>query len=192
MDYVQLPNLLLRVQAKNEGELTMSLETWGCFILLIAAFITDIRTMKIPNMITVTGMVFGIIYHIFTNGWTGFVFAVTGAAVGFGIMTILYVVRAVGGGDVKLFGGIGAWVGVPLTLSMLMYSILAAGLIGVIILICRREVMMRLGGILRSILGAIMLRSISPVQSITAKDKPLTFPFMLAVLPGAIIAVYYF
>lgn len=170
----------------------MQLEIWGCFILLAAAFVTDIRTMKIPNMITITGTLLGAAYHVITNGGTGFLFAVKGAVVGFGIMVVLYVARAVGGGDVKLFAAIGAWVGIPLTLSMLLYSILAAGCIGILILICRKEVVMRLGSVLRSVLGIIMLRSIRPVQVIAAKDKPLTFPFMLAVLPGAIMAVYYY
>ncbi|WP_055109120.1 A24 family peptidase [Paenibacillus ihumii] len=170
----------------------MPVEIWGCFILLAAAFITDVRTMKIPNAITISGTVFGIIYHGIASGAAGLIFAVKGAAVGFGVMAALYAVRAVGGGDVKLFAGIGAWVGVPLTLSVLMYSILAAGCIGVLILIFRREAVRRLGGILRSVLGVILLRSISPIQSLAAQDKPLTFPFMLAVLPGAILAVYYF
>ncbi|WP_110933729.1 A24 family peptidase [Paenibacillus bouchesdurhonensis] len=170
----------------------MYLEIWGCFILLAAAFVTDIRTMKIPNTITITGTLLGTAYHVITNGGQGFVFSAKGAAVGFGIMAILYVVRAVGGGDVKLFAAIGAWVGVPLTLSMLLYSIVAAGCIGILILICRREVVMRLGAVLRSVIGIIVLRSASPVQALTAKDKPLTFPFMLAVLPGSIMAVYYF
>ncbi|MUG44034.1 prepilin peptidase [Paenibacillus woosongensis] len=168
------------------------IEIWGCFLLLAAAFITDIRTMKIPNVITITGTVLGIAYHGISGGSAGFIFAIKGAAVGFGVVAILYAVRAVGGGDVKLFAGIGAWVGVPLTLSVLMYSILAAGCIGILILICRREAVRRLGGILRSILGVIMLRSISPIRSFTVQNKPLTFPFMLAVLPGAIMAVYYF
>ncbi|AZK48312.1 A24 family peptidase [Paenibacillus lentus] len=169
----------------------MHLEIWGCFILLAVAFVTDILTMKIPNIITITGTLLGTAYHVITNGGTGFLFAVKGAVVGFGIMAIMYVARAVGGGDVKLFAAIGAWVGVPLTLSILLYSILAAGCIGILILICRREMMVRLGGVLRSVLGLIVLRSISPIQALTAKDKPLTFPFMLAVLPGAIMAVYY-
>ncbi|MNJ45617.1 Type IV leader peptidase family protein [compost metagenome] len=170
----------------------MPLEIWGCFILLIAAFITDIRTMKIPNVITVTGLAAGIVFHTITNGGSGFLFAVKGAAVGFGLMIILYVVRAVGGGDVKLFAGIGAWVGVSLTLFMLMYSILTAGCIGILILICRREMLARLGGMLRRILGIAMLRKTHSGQSFAAMDEPLTFPFMLAVLPGAILAVYYF
>ncbi|GAA0133393.1 prepilin peptidase [Paenibacillus sp. YSY-4.3] len=170
----------------------MLVEMWGCFLLLAAAFITDIRTMKIPNVITIAGTVLGIAYHGIFGGASGFGFAIKGAAVGFGVMAILYAVRAVGGGDVKLFAGIGAWVGVPLTLSVLMYSLLVAGCIGILILICRREAMRRIGGILRSVMGVIMLRSIRPIQSIATNDKPLTFPFMLAVLPGAIMAVYYF
>lgn len=168
------------------------MEIWGCFLLLAAAFITDIRTMKIPNAITVSGTLFGIAYHGITGGPSGLGFALKGAAVGFGLMAILYAVRAVGGGDVKLFAAIGAWVGLPLTLSVLMYSILAAGCIGILILICRRQAVRRLGGILHSVLGVIILRSIAPVRSFAVQDKPLTFPFMLAVLPGAIVAVYYF
>lgn len=167
----------------------MPWEYWGCFLLLAAAFVTDIRTMKIPNLITLPGLVSGVLFHVLTGGWNGIGDAIKGAVVGFGLMFILYLLRAVGGGDVKLFAGIGAWTGISFTLSVMMYSILAAGCIGLFILLCRREMLLRLRRVVRGIWGAVIFRSISPVQS-TAEGQ-LQFPFMLAVLPGAILSLCY-
>jgi prepilin peptidase CpaA len=168
----------------------MQWEYVGCLILLILAFITDIKSMKIPNKITIGGIVMGIVFHTVMYGQAGLVFSLKGAGVGFGLMLILYWCRAVGGGDVKLFGGIGAWCGTSLTLSTMMYSLLAAGCIGIVILIGRRELWQRLHGVLQHVLGAIVLKSIIPIQA-NAKGH-LQFPFMLAVLPGAAMAFYYY
>lgn len=168
----------------------MHIEYWGCFILLSIAFITDIRSMKIPNIVTVGGMTLGIIFHVIMDGGSGLVFALKGAGIGFGLMLILYFLGAVGGGDVKLFGGVGAWCGIGLTLSTMMYSIFAAGCIGLIILIWRRDLFSRLRGVLSSMFGAVVLKSLVPIQA-NAKGQ-LQFPFMLAVLPGAVMAFYYF
>ncbi|GGH13247.1 A24 family peptidase [Paenibacillus segetis] len=168
----------------------MHIEYWGCFILLSVAFITDMRSMKIPNFVTMGGMILGILFHTMMDGSSGLVFALQGAGTGFGLMLILYLLGAVGGGDVKLFGGVGAWCGIGLTLSTMMYSIFAAGCIGLIILIWRRDLFNRLRGVLSSLLGSIVLKSLVPIQA-NAKGH-LQFPFMLAVLPGAIMAFYYF
>ena len=165
------------------------IELWGCLLMLLAAFVTDLRSMKIPNVITVTGIFTGLSYHLLTDGWRGAWFSAAGAAVGFGLMFVLYLLRAVGGGDVKLFAGIGAWTGMALTLSTMMYSILAAGCIGLILLIWRQETGYRLRRIASSLLGAAVLRSPAPIQAV-AKQQ-LQFPFMLAVVPGVLLAIYY-
>ncbi|MGV2788035.1 prepilin peptidase, partial [Clostridium perfringens] len=34
-----------------------------CAVYLIAAFITDLRSMKIPNVLTVSAMLSGPVYH---------------------------------------------------------------------------------------------------------------------------------
>lgn len=167
----------------------MHLQYWGFFLLLVISFITDIKSMKIPNKITVPAMCLGVFIHILLDGYTGFWRALEGGAVGFGIMLILYLCGAVGGGDVKLFGAIGTWVGTYLTLTTMMYSIFVAGLIGIVILLWRREALQRIKRVFVSIFGAIMLKSIVPIQA-NAKGQ-LQFPFMLAVLPGAVIAFLY-
>ncbi|USB34113.1 A24 family peptidase [Paenibacillus sp. YPG26] len=161
----------------------------GCMIFLSAAFVTDIRYMKIPNKLTVPAMVAGVMYQLWAGGWVGLASGLKGAVIGFGIMLVLYWTRAVGGGDVKLFGGIGAWMGTGFTLSSLVYSIVFAGLLGLLILIWRREVIQRMRGVLNSVLGAIILKGLGPLKS--NESDMLSFPFMLAVLPGVLTAYYY-
>ncbi|MNZ88674.1 Type IV leader peptidase family protein [compost metagenome] len=167
----------------------MPIEYWGCFILLCLAFISDVGTMKIPNYITFPGIVAGIIYHGAMWGWSGLLFALKGAGVGFGLMFLMHILGAVGGGDVKLFAGIGAWTGVWLTLSIMMYSIIAAGCLGLIVLLWRREMFNRMRNMLHNIIGAVITKSLAPIES--GENKQLQMPFMLAVLPGAILAVTY-
>lgn len=168
----------------------MPLEYWGCFLMLCAAFITDVRTMKIPNYITISGIVVGLGYHGVMWGWSGIVFALKGAGIGFVLMFVMHIVGAVGGGDVKLFAGIGAWMGVWLTLTILMYSILAAGCLGILVLIWRQEMLRRMRTLLFGIFGGLVMKSWAPIESST--NKQLQMPFMLAVLPGAILAITYF
>ena len=80
--------------------------------LLIAAAIYDIRYRRIPNWLTVSGVLLGIAINtaIGTPGY-GFLFALEGLGTAFGIYLVLYVLRAMGAGDVKLMAAVGALVG---------------------------------------------------------------------------------
>ncbi|WP_245339095.1 A24 family peptidase [Paenibacillus shirakamiensis] len=161
----------------------------GCMVFLLLAFVTDLRYMKIPNAISVTSIWSGWIFHLFWEGPSGLYVSVIGTAVGFGFMMVLYFCGAVGGGDVKIFGGIGSWMGVTFALSSMMYSIIFAGLLGLFIVILRKELFSRFRKVAANIVGFIALRQIS-VLRLEPKEM-LTFPFMLAVLPGVLIAYYY-
>jgi prepilin peptidase CpaA len=79
-------------------------------ILTIAA-ITDIRTQKIPNILTFPTMVAGLAYHSVTRGWHGLTFSSEGLAVGIAIFLIPYIMGGMGAGDAKLMGGVGAMIG---------------------------------------------------------------------------------
>jgi prepilin peptidase CpaA len=161
----------------------------GCLIFLAWACYTDIKSMKIPNKITIAFAVSGLLYRLGSGGLEGLWYGAKGFAVGFGLVFLLYCCGAVGGGDVKLFGGIGAWTGTFFAMSSLAYSILAAGLIGLVIMLARRDLIRRVTGVWRSVYGAMILKSVKPIKS--SRQEMIRFPFMIAVIPGTILAYLY-
>lgn len=163
---------------------------WGCLPFLVAAFVTDILSMRIPNRITVSAMIAGLLVQGILNGWQGLLFAGSGAAAGFILLLIMYMIGAVGAGDVKLFAGIGAWTGILFTLQVLMYSVFFGALIGWIIVLRRKETGSRLRKIFSRVTGFMLLQSPGILKG--NRSEMLRFPFMLAVIPGSVCAYLYF
>lgn len=157
-----------------------------CAVYLAAAFITDIRSMKIPNAITIPAMASGLVWFGAVEGLEGLWFSLQGLAGGFMIMLLMYFMGAVGAGDVKLFGGIGAWCGLWFTLQAVFYSVLCAGVIGLAILLWRREAARRIKRMVWNAAGVFMLKRFYPWKE--SQQDLLRFPFMLAVVPGVIWA----
>jgi prepilin peptidase CpaA len=80
--------------------------------LVLAAAVYDARYRRIPNWLTLIGVLVGLGLNTFLyQGWPGLRFALMGLGIGFGVYFILYALRAMGAGDVKLMAGIGALVG---------------------------------------------------------------------------------
>ncbi|NUU60004.1 A24 family peptidase [Paenibacillus agri] len=163
---------------------------WGCLPFLVAALVTDIRSMRIPNRITVSAWLGGLLAQSLMNGWHGLLFSVIGAAAGFAVMLLLHLMGAVGAGDVKLFAGIGAWTGFIFTAQVIMYSILFGAVIGWIIALRRDEAWMRLRKVFGTVAGVVVLRNLGIAKS--GGGYLLKFPFMLAVLPAVVCTYLYY
>lgn len=160
-------------------------------IFIVIAFYLDVRYYKIPNWLTMSGIMVGIIYNLIDNGFSGLLFSLFGMLVGGGILLLFYLFKGVAAGDVKLFAAIGAISGVQFTLYGLMYSVLLAGLISVIMIIFRRDLIMRVYyGFIR-IIHSLLRRDMKDLEAYK-KQEAVRFPFMYAVLPGIIITTYYF
>src|SRR6202035_5969212 len=94
--------------------------------LTLVAGVVDFRTRKIPNLITIPGMVAGITLRTAMSGWPGAKVAVEGAALALALLLPLVLLRALGAGDWKLMGAVGAFLGPVLFLFILFGSIFAS------------------------------------------------------------------
>ena len=95
--------------------------------LLITAIYTDLRWSRIPNWLTFSAMVIGIVVHLLISGAQGVLISVAGLAAGMGLFLLPYMLRAIGAGDVKLIAAIGSITGVTGVLSVALLSVLVGG-----------------------------------------------------------------
>lgn len=93
----------------------------------VAATVTDLRSFRIPNYITIPLFFAGILFHCLSPDGQGAVFALWGAMVGLGCLLAFYVLGGIGAGDVKLLAASGAWVGAPAVLVIALVAALLAG-----------------------------------------------------------------
>lgn len=97
------------------------------FLTIVVAFtlvclVWDVRTRRIPNWLTVPVFALGIVAHTAWGGWTGLKFSLAGFGTGFGVLFALWVIGGGGGGDVKMMGALGAWLGAWLTIEVFIAS----------------------------------------------------------------------
>jgi prepilin peptidase CpaA len=103
------------------------------FALVLTAAWYDVAFRRIPNRLTVGGLAVGLVLALVDGGWGGLGSALLGAACGFGMFFVLWLLRAMGAGDVKLMAAAGAFLGVPLVFSAALYSALAGGLVMIVV-----------------------------------------------------------
>ena len=101
----------------------------------LVAAISDIRTRKIPNWMTVPMCVAGLVYQVCFYQWSGLGSGLIGFVAGFGILFVLWMIGSAGGGDVKLMGALGPWLGGMLTLKVLFVSLIfvTLGTLGIVL-----------------------------------------------------------
>jgi len=92
----------------------MSMHTvawWPTVVALAIATFTDLRSRRIPNWLVFPFMGAGIGVQAWFHGWHGVAQSLEGFALGAVLFGVLAAMGGMGMGDVKLFAGIGAWIG---------------------------------------------------------------------------------
>jgi prepilin peptidase CpaA len=121
-------------------------------LALIAGW-TDWRNRRIPNWLTVPGFFVGIAANVLMNGLAGLKTSLLGAGLGLLVLLPFVFLRSLGAGDWKLAGALGAFVGWEVILTLLMGSVLVAGVMALGLVIYKRrfkETMRNIGRLLGS------------------------------------------
>ncbi len=103
------------------------MQTELCVAIIFAAVaaITDVRSRRIPNWLTLTCFVAGIAFHLRSVGTVGiwpFLSALEGATLAFAILIAMWLTNGAGAGDVKLGTAIGVWISTREILYALLIS----------------------------------------------------------------------
>lgn len=115
--------------------MTFNLPPIGASAVLIAlvliASVYDMRYRRIPNWLSLTGAITGLALNSFLyQGWPGLRLSLVGLTVAFCAYFILYSLRAMGAGDVKLMAAIGALTGVRDWFGIFIITAIIGGIAG--------------------------------------------------------------
>ncbi len=101
----------------------------ACLVcLLLLAVIMDLRSYKISNHLILTGIITGILFDVYEYGRTGISLWLPGILLPVILLFPLFIIKALGAGDIKLFSVIGSFYGAAYVLK----SIAAAFILGAV------------------------------------------------------------
>lgn len=155
--------------------------------LCVVATVVDVRTRRIPNWLTGSALLLGLVVHVAVRGVPGLRDSGLGALVAGGLMLPGWLMRWKGGGDVKLMAAAGAWLGLDHGLLAALFSLVAGGLVAVVYALRR--------GVLKQSLWSASVLGAWAVSGATKSVPPpvtggVTFPFGIAVLIGSLAALW--
>jgi prepilin peptidase CpaA len=93
----------------------------------LTACVTDLRSRRIPNVLTFGAAAAALVYAGVTDGWAGLGAASLGWFIGAVAFIVPFALGGLGGGDVKLLAAIGAWLGPAGAFWVALYAGVAGG-----------------------------------------------------------------
>jgi prepilin peptidase CpaA len=171
-------------------QLPISLELILIALVLTAA-IWDLKSRRIPNWLSLAGIVCGIALNSFLYGLTGAKESLEGMATAFVIYFLLYLVRAMGAGDVKLMAAVGAFVGPGNWFMIFLITAVLGGLIALTVLLLRKRLRKTFDNVLFIVAEMMHFRApyIGREELSVKSQKAFTLPHGAVIGLGCIVFV---
>ena len=167
--------------------------------LTFLAALLDWRSRRIPNWLTVPGLLSGVVVHTLigwwgnhalSGAWHGTLFALKGAGLALILLLPLVALRALGAGDWKLMGAVGAFVGWQMFLFVLLGSIFASGIMAMVQVYRTGRVMETLKNMVTLVRGFFAFGLKKNPQISLDNPRLLKLPFGVAVAAATFVCFY--
>lgn len=112
--------------------------------LLSMAVVTDIQSFRISNRLVVSGLISGFILQLLELGVKGIGVFLLNVSIPVILLYLLFLIRALGAGDIKLFSMIGGIWGFQMLYATIAASFLVGAVMSLCKLLCHRNLISRL------------------------------------------------
>lgn len=160
-------------------------------LLLAVAVIYDVRSHRIPNWLVFSGALVGLAYHALSSYGMGAMASIQGLGVGLAAFMPLYLIRAMGAGDVKLMAMVGAYLGPASAFSAVLTVFIVGGVLSITAAL-RNKAMPRLYENLRFIMADMSMKMMVGGGAQVA-IMPVTagkLPYAVAIACGTAIHIF--
>src|SRR5690349_3338387 len=156
----------------------------GAAVCAVAGAASDVHSRRIPNWLTYGGLMLALCLRAVLGGWRGLGQGAAGALLCGGFFFLLFLIHAMGGGDVKLMAAVSAWVGIQHAVVLLISTALAGGVLAVAFMVFYK----RVGSTFRNIGMLLQFHTYFGAQAhpeINAKNPEIIrLPYGLAIAIG--------
>jgi prepilin peptidase CpaA len=115
----------------------MGLPQVAALVVAFLGCITDLKSRKLPNVLTFGAAAGALGYHVAAGGWPGLGWSALGWLVGAAMFFPIFLLRGIGAGDVKLLAALGAWLGPMPAVWLALFTAIAGGPLALIVALSR-------------------------------------------------------
>ncbi len=179
--------LLQLGRGAHDGSWVRTVPWIPALLVAVVAGVLDWRFRRIPNWLTLSGFAAGVVVNTICFRWSGLKAALLGTLLGLALLFPFVVIRSLGAGDWKLAGALGACLGPGRMVSILIGTVLVAGLMALAVVIGTGRLKQTLLNIAR-LLGALLTLRM-PGQEVSL-DNPQSTRIPFGVAMAATVLFY--
>ena len=150
----------------------------------------DLRTRRIPQIVTLGGAAAGVLFHLTSGGWAAGLGSVSGWLVGIAVFFLPFALGGLGAGDVKLLGALGAWLGMSQVLWLALYTGAAGGVMALAVALAHgylREALFNVA----TLIGHWRLNGPRPLDELTlARSRGPRLAYAVPILAGTVATIW--
>ena len=149
----------------------------------------DLRARRIPNVISGPALLLGLILNAAQSGTAGLLGSLGGAALSMGILMLPFAAGGIGGGDVKMMGAVGAFVGPWIAVMGLVIGMIVGGVIMSVHLARLGRLRHTLASLTNMLTVAAATRSLEPMAVRADTESAVSLPYSVPLALGTVLAV---
>ena len=160
-----------------------------CLIWSLVLAALDIRHRRLPNWLTLGGVLVAFACRLGYGGLDSLVSGLAAAAVAGGFMLLPFLLRGAGGGDVKMLFAAGAVVGWASVLFLLWYTSLAGLALGIVMIVFGHLDASRLKHLFRVLCDWRYDRKAGALTLPDRENQRVRVPFSIAIGVGLLLTL---
>ncbi len=161
----------------------------SALLCALAAAVFDLRSRRIPNLLTGPAMLLGLALHFCSGGWRDFVTSLGALLLCGLVFLVFHLAGGMGAGDVKLIAALGCLLGLSHAASLLILTALAGGVLALGYTLYRGRFRQTFGNVL-TLAAHHTEQGLTPHPDLNVQNAAtLRLPYGLAIAAGCILTL---
>jgi prepilin peptidase CpaA len=151
------------------------------------AAVFDLKTRRIPNLLTGPSILIGLLLHLVLGGWAQLGLAAAAALIAGGIFVVFYLAGGMGAGDVKLMTAVACMAGFQSMPELLIATVVIGAIFALVMALVRgrlKETFQNIG----ALFVHHRIEGLRPHAQINLKNtQTLRLPYAIAIASGCLV-----